>query len=195
MIKLTENKIAVQAVPDPDKTPGGIIIPDEAKERSDQGIVKYIGPKVKDIKVGDYVLFSAYTGTTIQLPDDDGVLIVFREPFVMAIIGDDKKGGFDETEIPGLYFKEKQDHTLVLSQVEALLRRYGITDTNATIELFSIWRENNPYFPATYEQAIRLAAETIKNHPLAKSIALRDRLDPSKQAKPDIGYQEGSADI
>jgi co-chaperonin GroES (HSP10) len=101
MIRLTENKIAVEPIWDSDYSPSGlIIIPDEAKERCDQGIVKYVGPKVKDLKIGDYVLFSGYTGTTVRL-EGEGIFIIMREDFVTAIVEE------PATDIPGLYFRDK----------------------------------------------------------------------------------------
>jgi Co-chaperonin GroES (HSP10) len=98
MIKLLENKIAVTPIYDPDRI-GSIYIPDSAQERCDQGIVKYIGPDVKDIRIGDYVLFSGYTGTLVQI-EDEGTVIIFPEEFATAILPDPPT-----TEIPGLYFK------------------------------------------------------------------------------------------
>jgi len=80
MITLVNRKIAVKPILDPDKSPGGIIIPDVAKERTDQGIVKYVGSKCKDVQVGDYILFSGYTGSTVQFAQDaDGVLIILMK--------------------------------------------------------------------------------------------------------------------
>jgi chaperonin GroES len=100
MITPLHRDIAVKPIPDPDKTKSGLWIPDEAKERTDQGIVAYTGPNVKSIKKGDYVLFSGYTGTVVQLEDEaDGVLIVFDERFVTAVLNN------PDTEVRGLYFR------------------------------------------------------------------------------------------
>lgn len=79
---------------------GSLFIPDESIERCNQGVVKYIGPKVKDIKIGMYVMFSGYTGTTIRLEKDaEGTVIVMRERFVQMILLP------PDTEVNGLYFK------------------------------------------------------------------------------------------
>lgn len=97
---MVRRNIGVQPIPDPDKTPGGLWIPDEAKERTDQGIVKYVGPNVKNLKIGDYVLFSGYTGTTVQLEKDaDGTIIIMDERYVTAILDN------PDTLVSGLYFK------------------------------------------------------------------------------------------
>lgn len=101
MIRLTGAKIAVDPIQDPDMTAGGIIIPDIAKDRADQGIVKYIGPDCTMIEIGDYVLFSGYTGTTVRL-EGEGLLIILHEDFVTCKIEP------PDTEVPGLYFKDRE---------------------------------------------------------------------------------------
>ena len=101
MIRLTAGKIAVDPMLDPDTSPGGIIIPDMAKSKCDQGIVRYIGDDVTDIEVGDHVLFSAYSGTTVRM-DGEGVIIILRAEFVVGVIHP-----IMNTEIPGLYFMDR----------------------------------------------------------------------------------------
>jgi len=100
MIKLPRNNIAVVPIYDPDYSPSGrIIIPEQAKERCDQGIVKYLGPEVKDLKIGDYVLFSGYTGTLIRM-EGEGSLIIMSEDFVTCVVAD-----VPDVDVPGLYFR------------------------------------------------------------------------------------------
>lgn len=99
MIRIPHSKIAVDPMPDPDVSPGGIIIPDEAKDKCDQGIVRYIGEDVHDIRVGDHVLFSAYSGTVVKL-EGEGILIILHAEFVTCIIQS------ADTDIPGLYFRD-----------------------------------------------------------------------------------------
>lgn len=101
MLEMYDDKIAVIPLFDQEKSPGGIIIPEIARERCDQGIVKYCGPNCKWLKPGDYVLFSGYTGQAVR-DEVEGTLIMFREEFAVAVITDDKVGN---TDIPGLYFK------------------------------------------------------------------------------------------
>jgi chaperonin GroES len=98
VISLPGNKIGVDGIPDPESTLGGLIIPDMAKKRTKQGIVKYVGPDVKEIKIGDHVVFSGYTGTTLML-EGEGAIIIMPEDFVTC------KLESPDTEIPGLYFK------------------------------------------------------------------------------------------
>lgn len=102
MFQLYDDKVAIIPLFDRDTTPSGrIIIPEIAKERCDQGIVKYVGPNCKWLKPGDYVLFSGYTGMALH-DEHEGTLIIFREEFAAAVIVDDK---VDNTEVPGLFFK------------------------------------------------------------------------------------------
>lgn len=99
MLTLVNDRIGVIPIFDPDVSPGGIIIPEQAKERCDQGIVKYVGPKVKDIKIGDYVIFSGYTGTAIAL-EGEGRIFIMRERFVVCTIPE-----IENITINGIYFR------------------------------------------------------------------------------------------
>ena len=103
MIKVPAQKVAVEPIFDPDKI-GSIYIPSSAKERCDQGIVKYVGSKVKWLEVGDYVLFSGYSGTLVNL-EGEGRLIILPEAFVIAKIYP------SDFPVSGLYFKDKSDGT------------------------------------------------------------------------------------
>ena len=72
MITLLENRIAIQPVFDSDRI-GSIYIPDQAKSRCKQGLVKYVGPDVKDIKPLDYVFFPGYSGTVFSSRDNQEI--------------------------------------------------------------------------------------------------------------------------
>lgn len=100
MIELVENKVAIDPIWDSDYSPSGLlIIPEEAKDRCDQGIIKYIGPLVKNHQVGDYVLFSGYTGSLVRL-EGEGPLIIMREDYLECIVHP------PNTDIPGLFFQD-----------------------------------------------------------------------------------------
>lgn len=103
MLKPPGNKIAIIPFFDPDTSPGGLIVPDSAKERSDQGIVKYVGPECKLVMEGDYVFFPGYTGETFRIPDE-GVLIFMDETKISGILDEEL---YSKLEIPGLFFKGK----------------------------------------------------------------------------------------
>lgn len=83
------NDVVIIPIADPDVSEGGkIITPEEAKQRVDQGIVKYRGPDCIDVRVGDYVLFSGWSGRKITV-DDEGVLYVMEETFIECIVNDE----------------------------------------------------------------------------------------------------------
>lgn len=97
------DKVAIIPLFDPDKSPGGIWIPEMAKERCDQGVVKYCGPRCKIVKEGDHVIFPGYSGQTVLI-EGEGLLIFMREIDVTATISGE---ALDNLEVPGLYFKGK----------------------------------------------------------------------------------------
>jgi chaperonin GroES len=70
------------------KTAGGIIIPDNAKEKPQKGTVVAVGPGKKDepttVKVGDSILYGKYSGTEIQVEGND--YLIMRESDIFAIL-------------------------------------------------------------------------------------------------------------
>ncbi len=87
------DRILVKRVPEEDKTKGGIIIPDSAKEKPAEGIAVTVGNGKFDdsgnrvaleIKEGDKVLFSKYGGTDVKIEGED--YLIMREDDVLGII-------------------------------------------------------------------------------------------------------------
>ncbi len=93
-IKPLNDRILVLRVKEEGKTAGGIIIPDTAKEKPQEGKVIAVGPGKMgddgkrtplDVKKGDTILFSKYAGTEIEI---DGVEHIFmREDDILGVIG------------------------------------------------------------------------------------------------------------
>jgi chaperonin GroES len=83
------DRVIIQPAPAEQKTAGGIIIPDTAKEKPQRGIVVAAGPGKKDepvtVKVGDTVLYGKYAGTELQIEGDD--YLIMCESDVVAIVG------------------------------------------------------------------------------------------------------------
>ncbi len=99
MIRLTGHNVAIKPKFYENKTESGLLyIPDDSIRRANQGTVSIIGDKVTTVSVGDFVLFSGYSGTTIHV--DGIVLILMHEEFLTCKI-DEELG-----EIPGLYLKD-----------------------------------------------------------------------------------------
>jgi chaperonin GroES len=87
------DRILVRRVESDEKTKGGIIIPDTAKEKPQEGEVIAVGPGARndagqiqplDVKVGDYILFGKWSGTEIKIAGED--LLIMKESDVMGIL-------------------------------------------------------------------------------------------------------------
>ncbi|ANL38018.1 chaperonin GroES 3 (plasmid) [Rhizobium phaseoli] len=87
------DRILVRRVDSEEKTKGGIIIPDTAKEKPQEGEVIAVGPGARndagqvqalDVKVGDRILFGKWSGTEIKINGED--LLIMKENDVMGII-------------------------------------------------------------------------------------------------------------
>lgn len=87
-IKPLSDRVIVKPAEAEEKTKGGIIIPDTAKEKPQKGIVMAAGPGKKDepvtVKVGDTVLYGKYSGTEISFEEDD--YLIMRESDILAIV-------------------------------------------------------------------------------------------------------------
>ena len=82
------DRIIVKPAAAEEKTAGGIIIPDTAKEKPQRGIIVAAGTGKKDepmtVKVGDNVLYGKYAGTEITIEGQD--LLIMRESDILAIV-------------------------------------------------------------------------------------------------------------
>ncbi|GAA4348299.1 co-chaperone GroES [Angustibacter luteus] len=92
-IKPLEDRIVVQAVEAETTTASGLVIPDTAKEKPQEGEVKAIGPgriddngnRVPlDVKVGDKVIYSKYGGTEVKYAGEEYLILSARD--VLAIV-------------------------------------------------------------------------------------------------------------
>lgn len=92
-IRPLNDRVIVQRLEEEDKTAGGIIIPDSAKEKPAQGRVIAVGPgKLSDtgdrvalqVKEGDRILFSKYGGTDVKFDGED--YLIMREDDVLGIV-------------------------------------------------------------------------------------------------------------
>ncbi|OQY45106.1 MAG: co-chaperone GroES [Desulfobacteraceae bacterium 4572_87] len=92
-VKPLHDRVIVKRVEEEEKTKGGIIIPDTAKEKPVEGEILAVGEgKVGDdgkkialeVKVGDKVLFGKYAGTEIQIDNEEH--LIMREDDIIAIV-------------------------------------------------------------------------------------------------------------
>ena len=92
-IRPLHDRVIVKRLEEERKTASGIVIPDTAAEKPDQGEVLAVGPGKKnedgklvpvDVKVGDKVLFGKYSGQTVKVKGEE--LLVMREEDIMGVI-------------------------------------------------------------------------------------------------------------
>ena len=92
-IRPLHDRVIVKRVEEEKKSAGGIVIPDTAAEKPDQGEVVAVGKGKKDdngklitldVKVGDRILFGKYSGQTVRVKGDE--LLVMREEDIMGVI-------------------------------------------------------------------------------------------------------------
>ncbi|MGQ3041591.1 MAG: co-chaperone GroES [Brevundimonas sp.] len=87
------DRVLVKRVEEESKTKGGIIIPDTAKEKPQEGEVVAVGPGARDedgeriepeLKTGDRILFGKWSGTEIKIDGED--LIIMKESDVLGVL-------------------------------------------------------------------------------------------------------------
>ncbi|MCC7269040.1 MAG: co-chaperone GroES [Caulobacteraceae bacterium] len=87
------DRVLVRRVEEEEKTKGGIIIPDTAKEKPQEGEVISVGPGARDedgdyikmdVKAGDRILFGKWSGTEIKLEGED--LLIMKESDILGIV-------------------------------------------------------------------------------------------------------------
>jgi chaperonin GroES len=87
------DRVVVRRVESEERTAGGIIIPDTAKEKPQEGEIVAVGPGARDesgklvpldVKVGDRILFGKWSGTEVKIDGQD--LLIMKESDVMGII-------------------------------------------------------------------------------------------------------------
>ncbi|MFN3585287.1 co-chaperone GroES [Phenylobacterium sp.] len=91
------DRVLVKRVEEEEKTRGGIIIPDTAKEKPQEGEVIAVGPGARDesgkiqpldVKVGDRILFGKWSGTEVKLHGED--LLIMKESDILGVLEADK---------------------------------------------------------------------------------------------------------
>ena len=87
------DRVVVRRVQEDQKTPGGIIIPDTAQEKPQEGEVISVGPGALDengkrvtpeVKAGDFVLFGKWSGTEVKIDGEE--LLIMKESDIMGIL-------------------------------------------------------------------------------------------------------------
>ncbi|MEK0325725.1 MAG: co-chaperone GroES [Nitrosopumilus sp.] len=81
-----QNRIIVRPIEAQDKSPGGIIVPEMAKEKPLEGRVLAVGVKVEEVHVSDIITYSKYAGTELKLEDEEEVCLILSEDDVLAVL-------------------------------------------------------------------------------------------------------------
>jgi chaperonin GroES len=93
------DRVVVRRIDAEEKSAGGIIIPDTAKEKPQQGEVIAVGPGARgddneliplDVKVGDRILFGKWSGTEVKIDGED--LLIMKESDVMGVLENESAG-------------------------------------------------------------------------------------------------------
>ena len=88
------DRVVVRRIESEEKTAGGIIIPDTAKEKPQEGEIIAVGPGGRDeagkltpldVKAGDRILFGKWSGTEVKIAGED--LIIMKESDILGIVG------------------------------------------------------------------------------------------------------------
>ena len=100
MLKPLGDRIIAKATSAEEVTKGGIVLPDTAQEKPQEGEVIAVGPgklldsgkmMPMDVKVGDKIIFAKYGGTEVKVGDEE--YIILRQDDVLAILDKGKKKG------------------------------------------------------------------------------------------------------
>jgi chaperonin GroES len=87
------DRVVVRRIDADEKTAGGIIIPDTAKEKPQEGAIVAVGPGARkekgelvplDLKAGDHVLFGKWSGTEVKIDGED--LLIMKETDILGVI-------------------------------------------------------------------------------------------------------------
>jgi chaperonin GroES len=100
------DRVVIRRAESETKSKGGIIIPDNAKEKPQEGEVIAVGPGVRDesgalialdVKAGDLILFGKWSGTEVKIDGED--LLIMKEADIMGIIDKSEMGIIDNSEM------------------------------------------------------------------------------------------------
>jgi len=82
--KPLKDRVFVSYSEEGEKTAGGIYIPDSAKEKPQKGKVEAVGSEVKEVKVGNTILFDKYSGSKVNMDGTDYLIV--KEEDILGIV-------------------------------------------------------------------------------------------------------------
>src|ERR1700752_2808297 len=126
------DRVLIKRVEEEEKTKGGIIIPDTAKEKPQEGEVIAVGPGARDengklqpldVRKGDRILFGKWSGTEIKLDGED--LLIMKESDIMGVI---EGAASSKKKAAGARALRTQEESTYASQGSTLRRRRARAD-------------------------------------------------------------------
>lgn len=82
--KPLKDRVFVSYAEEEERTKGGIYVPDTAKEKPQKGKVEAVGSEVKELKVGNVILFDKYSGSKVKI--DEQEYLIVKEEDILGII-------------------------------------------------------------------------------------------------------------
>ena len=82
--KPLKDRVFVKYTEEGERTPGGLYIPDSAKEKPQKGLVEAVGSEVKEVKVGTTILFDKYSGSKVNI--DSNEYLIIKEEDILGIV-------------------------------------------------------------------------------------------------------------
>ena len=134
------DRVIVRRIEEKESVKGGIIIPDSAKEKQQEGEVIAVGAGKRekgeliplDVKVGDRVLFGKYSGTEIKIDDEE--LLILREEEILAKLGGARQS---RKEVTVVNASSKQSRFFRSVRVSRVVRAPALTSRSAINEISS----------------------------------------------------------
>ena len=83
-LKPLKDRVFVSYSEEADRTKGGLYVPDTAKEKPQQGKVEAVGSEVKEVKVGNIILFDRYSGSKVNIDNVEHLII--KEEDILGIV-------------------------------------------------------------------------------------------------------------
>ena len=77
------DRVFVTYTEEMERTAGGIYVPESAKEKPQRGSIQAIGKDVKNVKVGDQILFDKYSGSKLKIDDED--CLILKEEDILGV--------------------------------------------------------------------------------------------------------------
>ncbi len=180
-LKLKAGQVAVEPIYDSDfynPTSRLIKIPEQSKERCDQGFIRDLGEGCDPaLKIGDHIIFSGYSGTTVVV--DNELSIIIHYTHVKGVI-------ISEYIVPGLYLRAKVLTYPLEGQIQNTLNSFDQGDMKENEAVETIMRAfasyvNELLVPAQNQIALRFIADAAPKVDVKENPSDRDSIDENNR--------------